>query len=292
MSTTVDLTSTPERQIVDLAGCNIPDARVLGRYRYQQSHQPLPPHRHRGMLEICFLQRGRQSYWVGGELHEIAGGDIFVTFPNELHSTGPDPEDRGILYWLILALPRAGDRFLGESGQGGRALLEKLRNLHRRRFRAAKSSQRLLEGMFRAAADARLPFDALRLRTLLVQFLISVIDAAEVAATPAPSPPIARVLAHIEKDFANLHIVEELAGVARLSVSRFKARFRAETGFPPAEYLIRAKITWARNLLQEGTTSVTDVAYNAGFSSSQHFATVFKRYTGQRPRDVLRRNIR
>jgi AraC-like DNA-binding protein len=71
--------------------------------------------------------------------------------------------------------------------------------------------------------------------------------------------------------------VPRLAEVARLSQSRCKIRFRQETGVPPAEYWLRKKIEKAADLLR--TRSVTEVAYALGFSSSQYFATAFRRYT-------------
>ena len=66
-------------------------------------------------------------------------------------------------------------------------------------------------------------------------------------------------------------------GVARLSESRFKARFKREMGVPPAEYWLRKKVEQASVLLAKAT--ITQVAHQLGFSSSQYFATVFKRYT-------------
>jgi len=41
------------------------------------------------------------------------------------------------------------------------------------------------------------------------------------------------------------------------------------------------------NLLLEGKKSVTGVAQECGFASSQYFATAFKRMTGVTPNDVL-----
>ena len=58
--------------------------------------------------------------------------------------------------------------------------------------------------------------------------------------------------------------VPDLAAQAGLSTSWFKARFRRETG--------------------EG--NVTDAAMKFNFSSSQHFATAFKRYNKQSPSQV------
>jgi len=86
-----------------------------------------------------------------------------------------------------------------------------------------------------------------------------------------------RVLGHIERHLDEPIQVQRLAQVARLSESRFKARFKAEIGVPPAEYWLRQKIERASDLLK--TRRVTEVAHELGFSSSQYFATAFKRYT-------------
>ena len=69
------------------------------------------------------------------------------------------------------------------------------------------------------------------------------------------------------------------------STSRFKVRFKEQVGLPPAEYAIRRKVERAREWLKQGK-SVTDVAFDLGFSTSQYFAITFKRITNQRPRDV------
>ena len=83
--------------------------------------------------------------------------------------------------------------------------------------------------------------------------------------------------------------IDELAEEVHLSTSRFKARFREQMGMPPGEYMVRAKVERAHQLLEESALSITDIAYRLGFSSSQYFATVFKRFTNMRPKDVRRR---
>ena len=76
----------------------------------------------------------------------------------------------------------------------------------------------------------------------------------------------------------------EMARRVGLSVPRFHARFKEQFGMPPAEYLLRAKVTEACRQLRETRQPITAIAYKLGFSSSQYFATVVKRYTGQTPR--------
>ncbi len=92
--------------------------------------------------------------------------------------------------------------------------------------------------------------------------------------------------------FVNEHVndplpPDELARVAGLSTSWFKARFRREIGMPPGEYVLRQKVARAEKLLRTGRFTVTDVAFDLGFSSSQYFATTFRKYTNKRPSDLL-----
>jgi hypothetical protein len=51
-------------------------------------------------MEICYLARGTQNYWVKDRNHHLVGGDVFITFPAEPHSTGGCPLEKGILYWM------------------------------------------------------------------------------------------------------------------------------------------------------------------------------------------------
>lgn len=83
--------------------------------------------------------------------------------------------------------------------------------------------------------------------------------------------------------------VARLAQVAGLSPSRFQAAFKQETGIPPAEFALRARITEAIRRLAQPGADVTSVAFSLGFSSSQYFASAFRRFTNMSPRKALRK---
>ena len=51
----------------------------------------------------------------------------------------------------------------------------------------------------------------------------------------------------------------------------------------PNDYLQRLRLDRAREWLAEEGRSVTDIAFAAGFSSSQYFSHVFRKYTGLTP---------
>jgi AraC-like DNA-binding protein len=77
--------------------------------------------------------------------------------------------------------------------------------------------------------------------------------------------------------------LEELAAMAHVSPSYFHKVFQSYTGLTPKSYLDHVKITEATRLLKETEHSITDITYILGFSSTQHFATAFRRLIGQTP---------
>lgn len=258
----------------------VPGVRMFGRYQLAASWSGLLPHSHRNAIEICFLERGEQTYRVGGLLYRLRGNDQFFTLPGEVHDTADRPQERGILYWLILDLETA-KQFLGLSDRAAAQLKRELLGMPTRHFRSHPESARILgeinELLLAAKKSRKEPLHELRLQALLLEYLTRTIEASRRGVHGAASLLMQRVLRHIDAHLHEPVQVAKLAQVARISESRCKARFKREIGVPPAEFWLRKKITCAAELLK--TRSVTDVAYALGFSSSQYFATVFKRYT-------------
>lgn len=85
--------------------------------------------------------------------------------------------------------------------------------------------------------------------------------------------------------------VEEMAAMVGLGTTTFTEKVKRYSGFPPLNYLITIRISEAIKLLKQNTLSVTDIALDTGFYSSQHFATTFKKLTGYTPSDFRKKNI-
>lgn len=77
--------------------------------------------------------------------------------------------------------------------------------------------------------------------------------------------------------------VEEMATLVGLGTTLFTEKVKSYSGFSPINYLINIRISEAIKLLKRPGISVTDIALNTGFYSSQHFSTTFKKLTGYRP---------
>lgn len=264
---------------------------LLGRYNYTHALPGLAEHAHRDSMEICFLVKGRQTYRVANHDYGLNGGDVFITFPNERHSTGESPEEKGVLYWMVLKLPGAGKPFLGLASPNARPLIQELLWLNRRHFRGSADMKDLLDAMTLAYHQPRSRLTLTLMANRAVMFLLRVIECAHAAPAGASSKKLRKVLRYIDEHLDEALALADLAAHAGLSLPRFKVRFKQEIGMPPGEYVLRMKIDEAKRRLSRRGASVTETAFALGFSTSQYFATVFKRFTGQRPSDFQGRRI-
>ncbi|HLV76710.1 MAG TPA: AraC family transcriptional regulator [Marinobacter sp.] len=85
---------------------------------------------------------------------------------------------------------------------------------------------------------------------------------------------------------ANLHrkiTVQDLAGEACLSVSRFHEVFREITGITPHQFLIQTRLDQAVRLLSGSTLSVSEISYRTGFSSQSALTNALRKYKGTTP---------
>ena len=76
----------------------------------------------------------------------------------------------------------------------------------------------------------------------------------------------------------------EVADAVGLSPSYLSAQFKKEYGQNLSEYITVARIAHARELLCCTSKMIYEVAYDVGFSDYRYFSQIFKKYTGQTPR--------
>lgn len=87
---------------------------------------------------------------------------------------------------------------------------------------------------------------------------------------------------------APLHMpdVARAAGVSERTLAR---RFADEAGMPWREFLLRARMLRAMELLAGSGPALAEVAYSAGFESVSAFSTAFRRFSGETPASYRRR---
>lgn len=238
----------------------------------------LAPHAHADAWELCWIRRGMVDWWAGDGTWEVPQGSVYLTRPGELHGATHTVHEPCELFWLQVrcaAVPAGITAGLLSSPRlfpGSEAVTTAFRDL-------------LLE--HRREAPLRL----IAARAALHRLLVLIVRAGQATSRPQePSPAIARAQASASSRLEERVTVGDLAAVAGLSSSRFHARFLAETGQTPADWLRRARLRRAKRLLATTDRPVTSLAFDLGFPTSQHFATVFRGYTGLTP-SAWRRSV-
>lgn len=98
----------------------------------------------------------------------------------------------------------------------------------------------------------------------------------------------ARALSAMHGNVAHDWTVANLARLCGVSRSTFATHFRKIVGIGPIEYLLRWRMTLAKNELRLGRRSIGEIALAIGFQSSSAFSTAFTKAMGCSPREFSR----
>lgn len=98
---------------------------------------------------------------------------------------------------------------------------------------------------------------------------------------------LARISEIIEARIEDRIYIPSLARAVNLSQSRFNVLFKATTGITCEQYILRARLNRARDLIQSGRYTIGQVAHMTGFSDHSHLTFKFTSWFGAPPKSCL-----
>lgn len=87
----------------------------------------------------------------------------------------------------------------------------------------------------------------------------------------------------VHQEIARRWRIEDLASKVGMSRTAFIERFKDLVGLPPVEYLIRWRMTLARDALKTGNDNLSSNAAAVGYASQTTSSSTFKKMFGQSP---------
>lgn len=99
-----------------------------------------------------------------------------------------------------------------------------------------------------------------------------------------PRYKLRRVVAFIDARISETISLEDLAAVAGVSRFHFHRQFKKSVGATPHDYILRARIERAKELLIDSDLTVGEVSGAVGFVDQSHFSHIFRRFTAMTPR--------
>lgn len=218
---------TSRRKILSCAQTQLPWLQSFGIQSFDRAEKPLVPHIHPGCMEIVFLLKGFQAYEAEGQLFRLTGHDIFVTHTGEPHSSGGFPERIGDLMWFQLRLSALSRTFDGQKASKLACALQGLPRV----FRGNAVLENQLREAFFCLASSDSITQALG-QELFVGCLYRIILLSR-ELKPFQADQIGEAIVYIHEHIEEPITLENAAASCCLSVSRFKAKFREETGISP-----------------------------------------------------------
>ena len=268
---------------------------ILGWLRFHKAfEQALDPDRHPGEFEIHYIVNGELHWWVGEGTYRLTSGMVFVIQPDELHGSQTGVLEPCEHFWLRLAIPE-NSALPGLTKRQTRTLRKDLESLSPRVFPVSRS---VPEAFTKLLSEHRqqVRHSALVARATLHVLLAELIREHHKYIERTYGHPsvvsgqIQRSLTAIQEALGEPPSVTALAKLASMGETTFRKQFRKEVGSSPHDYIQRRRIVEAKRLLLQPDKSIIDVAMELGFSSSQYFATVFKRKTGLSPKQFRKQN--
>lgn len=231
--------------------------------------------------ELYFLINGERNYFIGNGIVHVQAGDVVFVPKHIIHKT-TSVSSSGHERFLI----NFTDKYFDESLKN--EILKIFKNYY---LSIPEKYLKKAEDIFFRISEEYKSMDKyspILLKSYLTEFFALLIrsDTTSVLVNESENKTekhIKKVLDAINNDMSAEMTVDIAANIAGFSKSYFEKSFRQLTGFTFIDYLNTMRLLHAQKLLSETKKSVTDIAFECGFNSSNYFTTVFKKFTGTTP---------
>ena len=88
----------------------------------------------------------------------------------------------------------------------------------------------------------------------------------------------------IEKNYADIQTIDDIAREVGISPRHFKRRFKKATGDLPIKYLQRVRVDAAKERLETTQESIDRITWDVGYKDVSSFCRLFKQQTRISPR--------
>lgn len=255
--------------------------------RSQQHRFTIRPHRHNGLLQLFFVQQGRGTAWLDGQLHEVIAPGLLVVPDMCVHSFDWSEDIAGQVVSVVSLAVEQLETRLGEHLE-----LVRVPQL----LTAAQLSPVLVQ-MMDALGQEYLSFHwrrevvLLELVHLLLLHLERGYRAERVAhqvVTDRSGQHLLKFTRLVNEHFQEHWPVQRYASELGLTSQHLNAICRQLQGQSALQLVHRRLLLEARRYLSYTTLTVSEIGYQLGFADPSYFTRFFRRCTGEVPQAFRR----
>ena len=261
--------------------------------QYGHHENSLDMHEHSDFFELTVVLDGTAMHNVNGESYFIKKGDVFgvnealphsfsechnfricnmMFRPDEIFAPFPDLKHCPGFHSLFVVEPYM-------------VREQKYKNRLRLSINDFEEAEQLIARMIKEYQSCQAGFVSTVTAYFieLVSFLVRRYDENGTGRDDISTFSVA--VAHMERNFTEKISVEEIAGIAGMSVRHFQRQFKNTYLITPQDYITSLRMHKAMTLLTRTSDSITGIALDCGYQDSSLFARRFRSYTGVSPKE-------
>jgi AraC-like DNA-binding protein len=259
-------------------------------------------HRNEG-IELTYLARGKIAFAVDKTDFPLSHGHLTVTRPWQLHRVGNPLIAANRLHWIILDLkvrrPHHSwiwPKWIVLCDKDRDELTRVLQHNEHPVWRADVRIEKCFESIALAVDKSGQQLEESLLRLRINELFLEVLrllrqqhltlDERLSSRRRSVELFLSSLINQIDRPWT-LDLMAKQCGLGR---SRFTHYCSEITNMTPSDYLNFCRVQRACQILtSDSRASITDVAFSCGFSSSQYFATVFRKHIRVSPSNFIKR---
>lgn len=235
-------------------------------------------------IEILYVADGKSTAWVDDAEYTITKGDVFVTFPNQVHRyESTDYEDIWVLqcskdfcpefnYWVKNYVPQSNVLHFDKYDT------EKIEDLIAKIHKLYLKKNNLTE------------FEIIELKGLMLSFLSVIFAGLDFIEEKMVEVSVIKQMlgfcaANYTKELS-LELLEKELHINRFYISHL---FSKKLKIKFNDYVNTLRISHATKLLLETDMNMTDIISDSGFSTARTFNRVFLKMMGETPSQYRKR---
>jgi len=249
------------------------EAIAVDDYRCESGAGAAPVTEHHAGHSISFVRRGSFGYHSRGRSFELVAGSVLIGHPGDDYACTHDHVcgDECLSFFLSPALVEA---------IGGAPAIWRAGAL------PPVPELMVMVELAQAAADGTGAIGLDEAGMLFADRFARIVSDRAPGSLPVSARDRSRAVAAalwIDENAAQSLSLEAVAREVELSPFHFLRLFAKVVGVTPHQYLVRSRLRRAARMLATEAGSVTDVAYDSGFSDLSNFVRTFHRAAGVSP---------
>lgn len=252
----------------------------LGR-RYCEPGAVIGEHQHKALYELTVVTGGSGTIVTNGEEIPVKGGDIYVSFPDELHDlrAAEDTKFEYDFFAFSNDSPYTDEYAKAET----KCASPRKRIIHDERI-SYLVALAIAEFSAKGAHTDELIYSVMK--QILIYVLRDLDDGGRATANVSDADIFCQnMMSYIDTHIYSLTSLKEVADSFSYNYSYVSNLFKTHTGNTLSEYYRGRRLDAAMALLKEGKKTVGEIAEELGYSTPFAFSTAFKRHFGKAPKE-------